>query len=111
MLWDDELLSRIRRLLADDVDEDRRLFDDDELIEELEVAESKNHALYVLYIKKAGRIVNRENSIKYIKGGSEELVRLNAEELSRLALKQAEYYKKLWEEERAKKEDGNVFLY
>lgn len=111
MQWDENLLSRIRQLLVDDLEENERLFSDAELIEELENAESKNHVLYILYVQKAGKLVNWETSIKYIKAGGEELARLNAEELSKLALKQAEYYKKLWKEEGDKNENGSVILF
>lgn len=110
MQWDENLLSRIRQLLVDDLEEDKRLFSDAELIEELENAESKNHVLYILYVQKAGKLVNWKTSIKYIKAGGEELARLNAEELSKLALKQAEYYKSLWEDEKKRREE-DVFLY
>ena len=100
-------LSHFRSLLQD-TDEASPLFLDEELVALLESCESLNHALYIAYTQKAGKLMTEEASIKNIIAGDERVERLTAIDLSNLALKMAEMYKKLWQEE---KTDGTTFLY
>lgn len=98
----------IRSLLGDEEIEESQLFTNEEIKRVIENAESENHALYILYLQKAGKYAREENYIKTIKAGGEELQRLTAIELSNLAYNQAEKYKELYELE---KQTGGFFIY
>ena len=109
MKYCEKTIKKIRSLLSDlNVNESFNLFSNEELTGVLDFAESENHALYILFIQKAGKITNDSTAIKAIKQGSEEVTRLDALDLTRIALKQAEKYKELWESE---KKNGSIFIY
>jgi len=99
----EEKIKSVRRSLGDtSEDESERLFTDEELEEDIKLhAHSDYKLLWILFTKKAGRLITNENYIKSIKAGNEELERLNAYELQAMALKQAEKYQELykWENE------------
>ncbi|MGP1438303.1 MAG: hypothetical protein ACTTKH_04450 [Treponema sp.] len=106
---DKEKIERIRFSLGDK-EENTLLFSDKEIEEILQSTESESQALYILYLQKAGRLITNESYIKSIKAGNEELERLNAEDLQRIALKQADKYKELYEWEK-KIERSSCFIY
>lgn len=107
--WDDEFIDDISILLGND----DGLFTEKEIEQVLRSVESTNHALYILYTQKAGKVVNSSTIIKRITAGAESVEKLNALELQKAALTMAEHYKKLWQEEgKSNKEIGNTtFLY
>ncbi len=107
MTYDDDLIIQVSSLLGND----EELFIEEEIIGVLLYAESVNHALYILYTQKAGKVVNSTTSIKSIKAGVESVEKLNALELQKAALIMAEHYKKLWQEEKNEKDVGTAFLY
>lgn len=94
---ENDKIKMIRKSLGDDLEEDKRLFSDDELASMLTSYEDINLCLYYLYLQKAGRLITNESYIKSIKAGNEELERLNASDLQAMALKQAEKYKELYD--------------
>ena len=109
MKYCEKTIKKIRGLLSDlNVNESFNLFSNEELTSVLDFAESENHALYILFIQKAGKITNDSTVIKAIKQGSEEVTRLDALDLTKIALKQAEKYKELWESE---KKNESIFIY
>jgi len=105
MRVDDELIADVSHLLAND----EELFSEEEIERVLISSKSVNHALYILYTQKAGKLVNSSTIIKSIKAGAESVERLNAIELQKAALLQAEHYRKLWQEEENK--EKSTFLY
>ena len=107
MTYDDDLIIQVSSLLGND----EELFIEEEIIGVLLYAESVNHALYILYTQKAGKVVNSTTSIKSIKAGVESVEKLNALELQKASLIMAEHYKKLWQEEKNEKDVGTAFLY
>lgn len=107
MTYDDDLIIQVSSLLGND----EELFIEEEIIGVLLYAESVNHALYILYTQKAGKVVNSTTSIKSIKAGVESVEKLNALELQKAALIMAEHYKKLWQEEKNEKDVGTAFLF
>ena len=108
MTYDDDLIIRVSSLLGD---EDNEYFIEEEIIGVLLYAENINHALYILYTQKAGKVVNSATVIKSIKAGNESVEKLNALELQKAALIMAEHYRKLWQEEKEEKEINTTFLY
>ena len=107
MTYDDDLIMSVSSLLGN---ENEEYFIEEEIIGVLLYAESVNHALYILYTQKAGKVVNSSTIIKRITAGAESVEKLNALELQKAALIMAEHYKKLWQEER-KKIGSTTFLY
>ena len=104
-----EKIKYVRASLGD-VDDKIRLFTDEELDLVLQNTESLNQALYHLYLQKAGRLITNETYIKSIKAGNEELERLDASDLQKMALLQADKYKELYEWEK-EIEDASRFIY
>ena len=110
MTYDDDLIIQVSSLLGND----EELFTDEEIEYVLKSVSSINHALYILYTQKAGKVVNSNTAIKSITAGAETIEKLHALELQKAALTMAEYYKKLWQEEEKEKagETGSTtFLY
>lgn len=104
-----EEIKSIRKSLGD-VNDENLLFTDKEIEAEWEKTNNVNLCLYHLYLQKAGRLITNENYIKSIKAGNEELERLNALDLQNMALKQAHYYKELYEWEKEVNE-ASSFIY
>ena len=104
----EELINEIRSLLVDDGDEEDHLFTDKAIAKVAGKADSINHALYILYTQKAGKLITEEGRIKSIKAGNEEAQKLSCIEMSRATLEIAENYKKLWKEEI---KDSTTFIY
>lgn len=94
---DIEVIKSIRKSLGDDLQEDNQLFTDKEIQAVFNKTQNINLCLYQLYLQKAGRLIQNESFIKKIKAGNEELERLSAEDLQKMALLQAEKYKELYE--------------
>jgi len=103
MIYDDYLINDVSVLLVND----EELFTDEEIARVVESVDSINHALYILYTQKAGKVVNSNTAIKSITAGAETIEKLHALELQKAALTMAEYYKKLWQEEE-KEKAGNT---
>lgn len=104
-----EEIKSIRKSLGD-VNDENLLFTDKEIEAEWEKTNNVNLCLYHLYLQKAGRLIINETYIKSIKAGNEELERLNALDLQNMALKQALYYKELYEWEKEVNE-ASSFIY
>ena len=107
MTYDDDLIIQVSSLLGND----NELFTEEEIEQVLRSVDSTNHALYILYTQKAGKVVNSSTVIKSIKAGAESVERLNALELQKAALTMAEHYRKLWQEEEKKEIGKTTFLY
>ena len=104
-----EEIKSIRKSLGD-VNDENLLFTNKEIEAEWEKTNNVNLCLYHLYLQKAGRLITNETYIKSIKAGNEELERLNAFDLQNMALKQALYYKELYEWEKEVNE-ASSFIY
>ena len=63
MIYDDYLINDVSVLLVND----EELFTDEEIARVVESVDSINHALYILYTQKAGKVVNSNTAIKSIK--------------------------------------------
>ena len=108
-----ELVNELRSLLVDDIKEsgDISLFTDSWIARVAGQAESINHALYILYTQKAGKMLTEEGRIKAIKAGSEEVQKLSCIQMSKASLEMAENYRRLWLEEKETRRSSSQFIY
>ena len=109
----DDFVNEIRSLLADNVDEDgeNSLFSDKWIADVAGKADSLNHALYILYTQKAGKVITEEGRIKAIKAGNEVVEKLSCIEMSKACLEMAENYRKMWLEEKRTRTSSSQFIY
>lgn len=105
MLISENLLKEIRILLAEP---DETHFTDSALTTILQSAESKNHALYMLWTQKASFV--KDDDIKSIKAGGESIEKYTSDEKVNAILKIAEGYLKAWEQER-KMQSGSRLMF
>ena len=105
MIITEELIQRIRMLLNEVIpeggSEKDTHFSTLDLTITLQVSESENHALYLLWTQKAGIIQRDARDIKSISAGGESIEKYTAADYVNLCLKTAQGYKEAWEAERA----------
>lgn len=114
MIVTEECIKRIRELLNEGVPEGGTdadtLFSDLNLTITVQSAESENHALYLLWTQKAGRIQVKAGDIKSIHAGGENIERYTAADYVNLCLKTADGYRKAWEDEKKTEKSGSFLL-
>ena len=107
-------IKRIRELLNEVVpdggSDTDTLFSDLSLTITVQAAESENHALYLLWTQKAGRIQVKAGDIKSIHAGGESIERYTAADYVNLCLKTADGYRKAWEDEKKTEKSGSFLL-
>ncbi len=115
MTFNEELIKKIRTLLDEEIPqggtEKDTNFSDIDIAAELQNATSENHALYILWTKKAGFAQKNVGTIKRIQAGGESIEKYTAKDFIELCLTTAKGYKDLWEAEKAeqKEEENNSF--
>ncbi|MEL3905568.1 MAG: hypothetical protein P1P65_00860 [Treponema sp.] len=114
MIITEEGIKRIRELLNEEIPEGGSdadtLFSDLSLGITLQGSESENHALYLLWTQKAGRIQKTAGDIKSIHAGGESVEHYTASDYVNLCLKTADGYRKAWEDEKKTKESASFML-
>ena len=112
MIITEELIQRIRTLLNEAIpdggSEEDTHFSTLDLTITLQISESENHALYLLWTQKAGIIQRDVGDIKSISAGGESIEKYTAGDYVNLCLKTAQGYKDAWEAE--KQQSGTSFL-
>nr|DAK69388.1 MAG TPA: hypothetical protein [Caudoviricetes sp.] len=112
MIITEALMQRIRTLLneviPDGGSEADTHFSMLDLTITLQMSESENHALYLLWTQKAGIIQRDAGEIKSISAGGEAIEKYTAADYVNLCLKTAQGYKEAWEADR--KNAGASFL-
>ena len=112
MIITEALIQRIRTLLnealPDGGSEKDTHFSTLDLTITLQMSESENHALYLLWTQKAGVIQKDAGEIKSISAGGESVEKYTAADYVGLCLKTAQGYKEAWEAEQ--KKAGASFL-
>ena len=112
MIITEALRQRIRTLLNEAVpdggSEADTHFSTLDLTITLQISESENHALYLLWTQKAGIIQRDAGEIKSISAGGESVEKYTAADYVGLCLKTAQGYKEAWDAER--KNSGASFL-
>lgn len=112
MIITEALIQRIRTLLNEAIpdggSEADTHFSTLDLTITLQISESENHALYLLWTQKAGIIQRDAGEIKSISAGGESVEKYTAADYVGLCLKAAQGYKEAWEAER--KNSGASFL-
>ncbi|MEL3899319.1 hypothetical protein [Treponema phagedenis] len=107
-----ELVQRIRALLNEKIPNGGTAADtnfaDTDIAAVLQIAESENHALFILWTQKSSLVQKDANFIKRIQAGGESVERYTAGDYANLFLKIAQGYKDLWEAE--KKNSSPSFL-
>lgn len=104
MIITEELIQRIRTLLNEAIpdggNEEDTHFSTLDLTITLQMSESENHALYLLWTQKAGIIQRDAGDIKSMSAGGESIEKYTAADYVSLCLKTAQGYKEAWEAER-----------
>ena len=104
MIITEALIQRIRTLLNEAVpdggSEADTHFSTLDLTITLQISESENHALYLLWTQKAGIIQRDAGEIKSISAGGESVEKYTAADYVGLCLKTAQGYKEAWDAER-----------
>ena len=104
MIITEALIQRIRTLLNEAIpdggSEEDTHFSTLDLTITLQMSESENHALYLLWTQKAGIIQRDAGEIKSISAGGESIEKYTAADYVSLYLKTAQGYKEAWETER-----------
>lgn len=112
MIITEALIQRIRTLLNEAIpdggSEEDTHFSTLDLTITLQMSESENHALYLLWMQKAGIIQKDGGDIKSISAGGESVEKYTAADYVGLCLKTAQGYKEAWGAER--KNAGASFL-
>ena len=112
MIITESLINRIRTLLNEVIPEGGSEADTHfstlDLTITLQMSESENHALYLLWTQKAGIIQRDAGDIKSMSAGGESIEKYTAADYVSLCLKTAQGYKEAWEAER--RNSGASFL-
>ncbi|PIE98626.1 MAG: hypothetical protein CR988_02375 [Treponema sp.] len=115
MIFNEELIKKIRTLLDEKIPdggmEKDTNFSDFDIASELQNATSENHALYILWTKKAGFAQKNAGTIKRIQAGGELIEEYTAKDFIDLCLTTAKGYKDLWEAEKKEEQNNSFCIY